>query len=459
MSAIINNKFRTFNADNFISSIGTNGVYLLIGKNDEWSGPSRGEYIATTPSDTIIPIPIDTDISSAKHWDDVIAAKKIISSNVSHVIKRVDWTSGTAYDAYSDDVEDQIGKDFFVFSEPSFNVYKCIDNGSGGSTKVGAPVSTVEPTGEGTGLISSGEVGAGGDGYVWKFMFQVQQADVLKFVTTDWLPVNSPATDNQLDQRAVETAAVDGKLEYIRVTNGGTGYIDDNGNVAGATDNTITLAPTASAVNGTYDNMNVYITSGTGVGQLRTISTYVGATKIATLTSNWTTNPSPTDSVYSVAPAVTVSSGVNGSGATARVKTITGGVIKKIDVVNKGTDYRIATATITGGAGVNAAVIPVISPIGGHGKNPVTELGGAYVMLNTRLIGNDGTDFPVNDDFRKVHLVVNPKIADDSVIASENTYSKTDLKQDSGQIIYSEFRAPINRAPDSTEDIKLVVEF
>ena len=336
MSAIINNKFRTFNADNFISSIGTNGVYLLIGKNDAWSGSSRGEYIATTPSDTVIPIPLDTDIASAKHWDDVIAAKKIITSNVSHVIKRLDWTSGTAYDAYGDDVKDQIGKDFFVFSEPSFNVYKCIDNGSGGSTKVGAPVSTVEPTGTGTGLIPTA------DGYVWKFMFQVQQADVLKFVTTDWLPVNSPATDNQLDQRAVETAAVDGLLEYIRVTNGGTGYIDDNGNVAGATSNTITLASTASAVNGTYDNMSVYITSGTGLGQLRTISTYVGSTKIATLSSVWTTNPSPSDSVYSVAPKVTVSSGSdNGLGATARVKTITGGVIKKIDVVDKGTGYRI----------------------------------------------------------------------------------------------------------------------
>ena len=456
MSAIINNKFRTFNADNFISSIGTNGVYLLIGKNDAWSGASRGEYEKADPTDTDIPIPIDTDIAPAKHWDDVIAAKKIITSNVSHVIKRIDWTSGTAYDAYGDDVEDQIGKDFFVFSEPSFNIYKCIDNGSGGSTKVGAPVSTVEPSGTGTELLPLA------DGYVWKFMFQVQQADVLKFVTTDWLPVNSPATDNQSDQEAVETAAINGKLEYIRVTNGGTGYIDDNGDVAGSTDNTITLASTASAVNGTYNDMSVYITTGTGSGQLRTISTYVGGTKIATLTSNWDSgkNPSASDSVYSVAPKVTVSSGVNGSNATARVKTITGGVIKKIEVVNKGTDYRIATATITGGAGVNAAVIPVISPIGGHGNNSVTELGGAYVMLNTRLIGNDGTDFPVNDDFRKVHLVVNPKVsASGNAIASENTYSKSELKEDSGEIIYSEFRAPINRAPDSTEDIKLVVEF
>ena len=455
MSAIINNKFRTFNADNFISSIGTNGVYLLIGKNDAWSGPSRGEYEAASPSDTDIPIPIDTDLASAKHWDDVIAAKKVITSNVSHVIKRVNWTTGTPYDSYGDDIEDQIGKNFFVFSEPSFNVYKCIDNGSGGSVANNNFPSTVEPTGTSTSLLPTA------DGYVWKFMFQVQQADVLKFVTTDWLPVNAPATDNQIAQRAVETdtATKNGGLEYIRVNNGGTGYIDDNGNPAGATSDTITLAATASAVNGTYDGMSVYITSGLGEGEIKLISSYVGATKIATLTSAWTVQPNAL-SVYSVAPTVTIaSSNSNGSGATARVKTIIGGVIKKIAIVAEGNDYRIATATITGGVGANAAVIPVISPIGGHGSNAVTELGGAYVMLNTRLIGNDGNDFPVNDDFRKVHLVVNPKLFGTDTIASENTYNTSELEQDSGEIIYSEFRAPINRAPDSTEDIKLVVEF
>ena len=33
MSAIINNSFRKFNADNFISSFVGNNVYLTIGKN------------------------------------------------------------------------------------------------------------------------------------------------------------------------------------------------------------------------------------------------------------------------------------------------------------------------------------------------------------------------------------------------------------------------------------------
>jgi hypothetical protein len=44
-------------------------------------------------------------------------------------------------------------------------------------------------------------------------------------------------------------------------------------------------------------------------------------------------------------------------------------------------------------------------------------------------------------------------------MATGNVYQKSDLKTDTGRIIYSEFRGPINRATDSTEDIKIVCEF
>ena len=78
-------------------------------------------------------------------------------------------------------------------------------------------------------------------------------------------------------------------------------------------------------------------------------------------------------------------------------------------------------------------------------------------MLNSRLIGNDGSDFPVGDDFRKVHLLLNPLVSGSAATAT--TYDSTEMDDDSGEIIYTEFRAPINRASDSTEDIKLVMEF
>jgi len=69
---------------------------------------------------------------------------------------------------------------------------------------------------------------------------------------------------------------------------------------------TITLA--TSATKGSVETTNDYykycwlkITSGTGAGQIRQVSSYVGSTKVATVDTAWTTNPS-TDSVYSFLP-------------------------------------------------------------------------------------------------------------------------------------------------------------
>lgn len=62
---------------------------------------------------------------------------------------------------------------------------------------------------------------------------------------------------------------------------------------------TITLAAGASAVDDAYNNMTVRITGGTGSGQERKISDYVGATKVATVSVAWTTAPDAT-STYSV---------------------------------------------------------------------------------------------------------------------------------------------------------------
>ena len=445
MSAIINNTFRKFNADNFITAVGTEKVYLMIGKNTAWSGASLGEYTETTPSDSAIPVPIDTAVSPYLHHNDMIAAKLISSTSVSHILKRVNWTTGTVYIEYDHLQDDIIDQDFFVFTDPAYRVYKCISNYDGAQ-------STVEPTGTSTSIIETS------DNYRWKFMFEVPQADVLKFVTTDWIPVKSPATAGT-DQANVETNAIAGALEHIDVTAGGTGYRFNVGTATAGTANTITLDSGASAVDDYYNSMSVFITSGTGSGQLRTISDYVGSTKVATVSVNWTTNPS-TSSVNEVMPAVTITAvSGEGSGATARVSSVVGGVIKKVAMVTVGTLYRSGTATISSGGGSAATLSVRVGPPGGHGDNAVSELGGAFVMLNSRLIGNDGQDFPVGDDFRKVHLLVNPLLTADGAVATATTYDSGEIEDDSGQIIYTEFRAPINRASDSTEDIKLVMEF
>ena len=61
----------------------------------------------------------------------------------------------------------------------------------------------------------------------------------------------------------------------------------------------ITLAAGASAVDSTYNGMSIVIPAGTGSGQSRTVSAYVGATKVATVSVAWATAPDAT-SVYSI---------------------------------------------------------------------------------------------------------------------------------------------------------------
>lgn len=63
---------------------------------------------------------------------------------------------------------------------------------------------------------------------------------------------------------------------------------------------TITLDASASAVDDYYNNGILFITGGTGVGQSRIISDYVGSTKVATVAA-WATNPS-SDSVFVILP-------------------------------------------------------------------------------------------------------------------------------------------------------------
>jgi hypothetical protein len=73
------------------------------------------------------------------------------------------------------------------------------------------------------------------------------------------------------------------------------------GNVQASTNNTIQLDVNASAVDGTYDPAIVQITAGPGIGQLRYILDYKGATKIATVDRNWKVLPT-SNSEFQIIP-------------------------------------------------------------------------------------------------------------------------------------------------------------
>lgn len=77
------------------------------------------------------------------------------------------------------------------------------------------------------------------------------------------------------------------------------GHTKEKGTATAGAASTITLSASATQTDDLYNGQSISIIAGTGAGQTRTISDYVGATRIATVSSSWTTNPNST-SVYSI---------------------------------------------------------------------------------------------------------------------------------------------------------------
>ena len=73
----------------------------------------------------------------------------------------------------------------------------------------------------------------------------------------------------------------------------------DTGTAQAGASTTITLKSSSSSVDDYFNGLYITITGGTGSGQVRIITDYVGSTKVATVNSAWTTAPNST-STYSI---------------------------------------------------------------------------------------------------------------------------------------------------------------
>lgn len=87
--------------------------------------------------------------------------------------------------------------------------------------------------------------------------------------------------------------APDGKITFT------SDYTAVTGTAQAGAASTITLAAGASATDDEYNNLYIVITGGTGSGQTRRITDYVGSTKVATVDEDWDTQPDAT-STYSI---------------------------------------------------------------------------------------------------------------------------------------------------------------
>lgn len=430
MPSVVSNKFRIYNAAQFKEALdepANSIIYFYIGGVTEFTNPASPPSPGSAPAN-----------NDFYPWRDMVAAKRIQASDISHVIPRHDWTSGIVYSQYDETTTD-ITADFFYVMTDEYNVYKCLFNNGG------IP-STAKPTGTSTNQITTA------DGYTWKYMYSVNTSDALKFVTASHIPVKYLTSDDGSAQWDVQQAAIDGSIDIIRVTSGGSGY------------------------NST--------------------------------------------------PVVQINGDGTGASATAVVSANT---VVGINVVSRGSGYTYATISFSGGTPTVAATAKaVISPKGGHGSNALEELGGLFLLINTRLDGSENSTFTTQNNFRKIGLITDPLSygtsnraqasvyrqtyrytlsgivgttfnLDDTVTFGSNTASVVEydsangivtttlpvprefpiganlvgpsangnvtaistpgLKPYSGDIIYMENRVAVTRASDQVEDIKLIIEF
>ena len=101
MSAIITEKFRQHNANQFVESFteaSASTYYLFLGKATGFTASTTGG------TDSSPPTPADSVKDEAFSWDSMLGAKLITSSDVKYSIPRRNWANGTIYDMYEHDI-------------------------------------------------------------------------------------------------------------------------------------------------------------------------------------------------------------------------------------------------------------------------------------------------------------------------------------------------------------------
>ena len=342
MPAIITDQLRIVNARNFVDSVqNTNNSYYA------WIGlPNATEY--QTDWNSSPPAPMDSLDQSDWYWDTMLALKKINPGDVSQVIRKIQWQSGTTYDMWRNDITrdnpsqptgafDIYDSNYYVVNS-EFKVYICLFNNANPENSYRGGPSLDEPNFTD---LEPREAGSSGDGYIWKYLYSIKPNQIIKFDSTNYMPVPTDWYTNYSYDAVRGNAATSGEIKIVTIRNRGVGI---------------------GTANVTYTRVPIL---GDGRGAEATVVV---------------NNDSKIESV-------TVSNGGNGySFGTLDLET--GGV-------PNGT--------------IDPIFDVIIPPPGGHGADIYRELG-AYNVLSYARFENDtqNPDFITGNQFAQVGIVKNP---------------------------------------------------
>jgi hypothetical protein len=387
---------------NGINSVPPTGSTLLEtadgGSNTTLATATTGVYRYGT--EDIPPLPLDNQREKMSLYDEIIAAKRITTDLARTVIRRYNWdvVANPFFDMWKPDYSatpaggGQVGKQtatnvsaiadakFYVMNT-NYEVFKCLYNGQSPANPNGVNASE-EPSTSGGNYNSSTGIYTETTGglYIWKYVYTIPTDDVLKFLSSDFMPI---VLASESTRQAVEALVVDGSLDVAVIEDAGSNFTDG-----------------------------------------------------------------------------TVYTSVKGDGTGGVVElTISGGAITAASVWSRGSGYSYANVLLGNGnlfsdsaltsavatpANATGAIEIVLPPQGGHGSDMELELNGKRVMTNIRLTYAEGSgDFPVDNDFRRIGIIKDPLLTATNAAATESTYSglkaiKVNLNGGSGDYVPDE---------------------
>ena len=451
MTGILTDNLKRILLDNLITEVATGAAsyYIGIGNSIDWDS-----------SDTA-PDPVNTlreernlrlRLQSIKSGEDV-----------SYVVPRNNWVSGTIYSGWDDNVSGHPTNPYFIITEDN-GVYMCLKQGRDAT---GAAVaSTIQPTGSSVNSFFTA------DGYIWKFLYTLSAANANKFLSANYVPVSYiTSTDSSspaaiVEQAGVQTAAVAGQIANIRVVSGGTGYVS---------------APTVTVVGDGDSCQATAIISGGSIVDIRLDSNgsgvplhgsgYTKATitfNTGTATARATLGPKAGIGANAIndlrAKALMFNSKPSG---TESGTFITDNDFRQVTLIKNPT-ISATDSDFTNASGFVLNTLQFALPVGTAFSVDKTILGGTsgakgYVdtyNASTGLMYYHQTETTGFTSFQNAEAISEIDGSGAGSIDSAGVPGVANgiIDWTSGEVLYIENRASITRAVDQTEDIKIVIQ-